>query len=432
MRTRFMHIADVHLGYAQYGSSNRYNDFYHSFAKAIDTALEERVDFVIIAGDLFHQRILSPQTLLQAAHELERLKGATIPVVGVMGNHERPHYTHKVSWLDYLAGRGLMILLRPHYVESEEAEKDLVFASYQNMEGGYVDLGEVRLYGIGYSGASMSRLIPDAAATLGQMHETGRPAFTILVTHAGLEGIIPNFAADLTREQIAMLRPHVDYLALGHIHKPHQEEGWVFNPGSLEPNSTTEVDYRGGALLVDVDTDRDPVIQTESRQFSDRPFVRLYFSVSEHESPEALYAGIEAHLAGQDQAYDKRPVVQYVLEGVLHFDRQSLDMYRVETMIQQSFNPITTRVQNSTAPAEYEVATGSGQISRAELESQVLSDLIARDARYREHAGQWANTMREMKRMALERNSPDTIVEHLRAESNRIIELEPAHADNEG
>ena len=431
MRTRFMHIADVHLGYAQYGSSNRYNDFYHSFAKAIDTALKEEVDFVIIAGDLFHQRILSPQTLLQAAHELERLNRATIRVVGVMGNHERPHYTHRVSWLDFLAGRGLMILLRPHYVENGEADKDLVFAPYQNMEGGYVDLGAVRVYGIGYAGASMSRLIPDAVLTLGRMHEAGRPAFTILVTHAGLEGIIPNFAADLTREQIAMLRPHVDYLALGHIHKPHQEEGWVFNPGSLEPNSTTEVDYRGGALLIDLDTDRDPVIQTESRQFSDRPFVRLYFSVSEYESPEALYAGIEAHLAEQNQSYDRRPVVQYVLEGLLHFDRQSLEMYRVETMIQQSFNPITTRIQNSIAPAEYEVTAGSGQISRAELESGVLSDLIARDARYRGHAGQWANTMREMKRMALERNSPDTIVEHLRAESNRIIELEPAHADNE-
>ena len=425
MKARFMHIADVHLGYAQYGSSERYNDFYRSFSAAISDALHEQVDLVIIAGDLFHQRTLSPQTLLQGAHELERLRDASIPVIGVIGNHEQPHYRDKFSWLDYLAGRRLLTLLNPRYVDDE-----LALTPHDGQSGSYVDVAGMRVYGMRYAGAVTPRLVADAAVVLSQQPASEKPAFTMLVAHAGLDGIVPNFGANITREQLAVLHPHVDYLALGHIHKPYQEDGWIFNPGSLEPNSFPEVEYRGGAFLVDVDTEREPRIDITARRYATRPFVRLTLDVGEFESPDALYAGVEVHLAAQRDAYEKRPVVELSLEGILHVDRKSLSMDRIEATLQETLNPIAGRVRNRATPAEYEMSAGAGQLSRSELEAQVLADLLARDARYRKHAARWATLVREMKQMALERNSPETIATHLRAGIDEIAQLEDAHADH--
>ena len=56
MKTRFLHCADIHLGYNQYNSPERGNDFASAFFAVIDTAIAEQVDFVILAGDLFHKR----------------------------------------------------------------------------------------------------------------------------------------------------------------------------------------------------------------------------------------------------------------------------------------------------------------------------------------------------------------------------------------
>ncbi len=58
MRASFIHIADTHLGYEQYGVRERFNDFSRAFWDIIDEALKRPVDFVIIAGDLFNKRAI--------------------------------------------------------------------------------------------------------------------------------------------------------------------------------------------------------------------------------------------------------------------------------------------------------------------------------------------------------------------------------------
>lgn len=47
----FLHIADIHLGYQQYGLSERFSDFSRAFLHLVDTAVARRVDFVLLAGD---------------------------------------------------------------------------------------------------------------------------------------------------------------------------------------------------------------------------------------------------------------------------------------------------------------------------------------------------------------------------------------------
>ena len=54
---KFSHISDTHLGLVQYGLGEREQDIYDSFNQAIDISINDKVDFVIFAGDVFiHQR----------------------------------------------------------------------------------------------------------------------------------------------------------------------------------------------------------------------------------------------------------------------------------------------------------------------------------------------------------------------------------------
>lgn len=86
--------------------------------KAVDYAIDKKVDIVLICGDLFNKLALDPLTLLQAVNGLEKLEKANIKVIAIAGNHDRPSYQDVYSWLHYLAERGRLILLRPTYLET--------------------------------------------------------------------------------------------------------------------------------------------------------------------------------------------------------------------------------------------------------------------------------------------------------------------------
>ena len=92
---RFLHLADVHLGFDRYDNKTRTKDFFLALHDALQKyAVDEQVDFVVIAGDLFEHRTIQPNILNQAKICLQLLKEAGIPVLAIEGNHDnRPYGT---------------------------------------------------------------------------------------------------------------------------------------------------------------------------------------------------------------------------------------------------------------------------------------------------------------------------------------------------
>jgi exonuclease SbcD len=84
----FVHAADLHLGYAQYGLEVRRQDFDSVFSELVDKTLELKPDFMIVAGDLFHQARPSNATLENTIRTFKRLRDAGIPVLTVDGSHD--------------------------------------------------------------------------------------------------------------------------------------------------------------------------------------------------------------------------------------------------------------------------------------------------------------------------------------------------------
>ena len=289
MRFRFLHFADCHLGYRQYNQRERLNDFARAFYTVIDTAIAEKVDFVLLAGDLFQKRSIDALTLNQALYGLEKLKRANIPCLAVEGNHEHAYWEDAVGWMKFLALRGLLLLLDPEFTGGKPQ-----LASYERTKGSYVDpLPNVRVHGLHYCGASTAKVLEAYATALSELPKDGIE-YTIFVTHGGVEGVLAEDAGGLTFRQLAVLRPHADYLALGHIHKPFVIDDWIYNPGSLETCSTMEASWpERGYFIVEVDTAQ--AAENGGRKHTAtlfanvrRPFHRLSFKTDLYESPDAL------------------------------------------------------------------------------------------------------------------------------------------------
>jgi exonuclease SbcD len=94
---RVIHTGDTHLGYRQYHSSERRQDFLDAFRAVVDDAIDADVDAVVHAGDLYHDRRPSLRDLLGTISVLRPLREAEIPFLAIVGNHEG---TRDAQWLD--------------------------------------------------------------------------------------------------------------------------------------------------------------------------------------------------------------------------------------------------------------------------------------------------------------------------------------------
>ena len=426
MQARFLHCADIHLGYQQYNQKERGNDFARAFLAVMDAAIAEQVDFVVLAGDLFQKRAIDALTLNQAVVGLERLQRAGIPCLAVEGNHERAYYDNQIGWMEFLAQRRLLLLLNAPF---QEGKAQLAPYTERTRAGAYHDPKPgLRVYGLGWRGSSTAQAVDAYAQALAATPAPGIE-YTILIAHAGVEGVIDGMGGGLSHRQWSVLRPHADYVALGHIHKPFEHDNWIFNPGSPETCAIAEAAWpERGYFIVDVDTARAGAVHHRATLHSNprRRFHRVRLQVDHLHTPADLADACEKLLRADARKHklaelgpSARPVVELQLTGVLPFDRTSLDLTALEAQVVEICDPLTTLVKNLSRPTEFEVATDD-RINRRALERQVVTDLLARDARYRDQSEEWAAVALALKNLAIDGASRETIVDELPSMINRV------------
>ncbi len=241
----FVHIADVHLGYAQYNLRERLEDFNRAFREAVDKILEVKPDFVLICGDLFHHPRPSNETLEFAIEQLCRLRRAGIPVLAIDGSHDSAPNSVTGTILRPLDSAGLLTYLprRP---------------------GSSIEIGDCYIYGIGYLRSRARRA--ELADYLAEVPPAPDPSkFNIMAFHLALslrELGVPSHAAVGPSD----LPKGFDYYAGGHIHKPFLArlaelglpgDGFLAYSGSTETVSYREAGEEKGFFLVRVSADKD-------------------------------------------------------------------------------------------------------------------------------------------------------------------------------
>jgi len=444
MRASFIHIADTHLGYEQYGVRERFNDFSRAFWDIIDDAVHREIDFMVIAGDLFHKRAIDALTLIHAIEGLKKLKARGIPVVAIEGNHDRSYYREGISWLQFLCHEQYLTLLNPRMRDGAP-----VIAGWEQktMSGSYIDLldGRVRVYGLPWQGAATVRSIEGMAQAMRAARseeDTAGVEYRLLMMHTGLDSVVPRIQGLPTMTQFQPLRRCVDYLALGHVHKPFEFYDWMYNPGSTETCGAEESAWEDrGYYYVQIDTDTVDSIDDEDVDSDQsphrathlvstrRPFVRHELRVEGLSEPDAVYKLLEKYCRREREKYETdvlRPLVQIHLIGTLAFDGGSLDLPYMEEIVRTLFEPLYVRIENNTNDQDYipdgSEIDGRDRSTWHELERRIFEDLVSRDNRYIAHREEWSKVLADLKRMSLDKDDPAVIARFLREKRVELSE----------
>lgn len=259
---RVLHTADTHIGYRQYHADERRHDFLTAFEAVIDDAIESDVDAVVHAGDLFHDKRPDLRDLQGTIALLARLRGADIPFLGIVGNHERKRDT---QWLDLFADLGLATRLG---------------TDPTTIDG-------VAVYGLDYLTPSTRS---PAAADFVPAQST---EVSLLVGHGIIEGLpYGDWDLDSVLETSTI---DFDGVLLGDYHEHHLERrnGTVVTyPGSTERASADERAPRGYNLL----TIEDGEVTVSHRTLTaTRDFVYIDIELAEGEGEARVYERLDEY-----------------------------------------------------------------------------------------------------------------------------------------
>ncbi|MEK6829486.1 MAG: DNA repair exonuclease [Nanoarchaeota archaeon] len=230
---KFAHISDVHLGGWKQQPMQELN--FQSFRKAIDACISRKVDFVLIAGDLFDSAYPPIDILKETFAEFKKLKDSRIPCFLIAGSHD--YSVSGKTFLDVLEKAGFC----KNVTDFDERD-------------GCIWLNPVLHKGIaiyGWPGKKSGLEIPE----LRKIKFNDAPGmFKIFMLHTTIDkakGSLPIDALEINS------LPKADYYACGHLHIEFQYENFVY-PGPIFPNSFQELEdlEHGRFYIVDTDSPR--------------------------------------------------------------------------------------------------------------------------------------------------------------------------------
>lgn len=219
---RFLHLSDTHLGYKQYMMDLREEDFYESFNEAIDTGLQENVDFFVHTGDLFDTWSPSNRAMNEFKKAMIKLYKKNKVMYLIMGDHDRPKRTDEVASriFDFLGVKLLGTDGLQNIVINYGGE-DILLSGISNMKG-----------------LRKNNLVEQYR----KADVEAKPyKNSILMSH---QGVSPYLIAEACEVDSKDLPVNYKYLAFGHVHDAHlvTDKYPVFSyAGSTDLNSTNEV-----------------------------------------------------------------------------------------------------------------------------------------------------------------------------------------------
>jgi DNA repair protein SbcD/Mre11 len=328
---RLLHTADVHLGarHADLGeqaATQRERQF-AAFVATIDLALAEKVDLVLIAGDLFDSNVQPRRSVERTAAQLKRLVEGRIRFVIAPGTHDvfdraSIYRAYDLPALAGAVGSDLATVLDPDHPDVHLKALDLVV----------------------HGRCFATKRAPYSPLQGLDVSKDDRGEWHVGLLHAALAipGQTDGDDVVVTQEEIAAT--HLDYLALGHWHSTTKGKAgktvYAYS-GAPEPIAVDQ-DRAGNVLLVGLDApDGKKRVTIEERKVG-----RTHF---ERQQLDAAAVGSQPQLVSKlaEQA-DPDLVLDIELIGVRP-DELDLHVEEVESQLAGRFLKIRVR-DHSVAP----------------------------------------------------------------------------------
>ncbi|MBN1626603.1 MAG: exonuclease SbcCD subunit D [Deltaproteobacteria bacterium] len=380
MTIRFIHTADIHLGKTYRnspGEAERFEDFFLCLSGIVKDALNEKADFVLICGDLFHEGQILPRTFARTIETLQPLKEAGIPCIAIEGNHDWIHRRNNISWMAALSEMGYIRLLRPGRTEDGGYFFD-PFDEETGM-GGHIRIDDLNIYGLGYIGAQ-------AGSNIERVCNAVNTENNLLLFHVGIWKYSPVDIGNMKLEEAYPLADKFAYVALGHGHKPYVIETpdgrpFAYNPGAPERVNFGEEKHDKGYYFVTV---KDGVFSPEFRSTNPRPMlVEVIDLDGAKDAEEALLRfkeQVKEKVAGISD--ERAPLLELRLNGKVAFHPFELGRERLTVALEEFSSPLHLEIKNRLSLV---AQTAGGEVvkkSLAEIETDVLHELIGVHSEY--------------------------------------------------
>jgi DNA repair exonuclease SbcCD nuclease subunit len=218
--TKFAHLGDCHLGSWRQPELQELN--FKSFETAIDRCIKEKVDFILMAGDLFDSAYPPIEILKRTFAEFRKLKDAGIKVFLIAGSHD--YSVSGKTFLDVLEKGGFCEICS---YDEKEGYIELKPSKYQNFEI------------FGYPGRKSGMEVEDIKKIVMPKENSN---FRILMLHTSITEAVGN----IPMESISLKRlPKADYYAFAHLHINFEEKANnkpAIYSGPIFPNSFQELE----------------------------------------------------------------------------------------------------------------------------------------------------------------------------------------------
>ncbi len=235
---KFAHFADCHLGGWREPKLRLANA--EAFTKAINICVQEKVDFVLIAGDLFNSAVPSIESLQLAVEGLMQLKQQGVPVYAIAGSHD--FSPSGKTMLDVLESAGLLA----NVVAGSVIEGKLHLKFTVDKKTG------VKIAGmLGKKGGLEKSYYNELHTT----HLEKEDGYKIFMFHSAIEELKPKGMEQMEGIAASLLPKGFDYYAGGHVHVTDhsnlEERHNIVYPGPVFPNNFAEIEkLKHGSMCI--------------------------------------------------------------------------------------------------------------------------------------------------------------------------------------
>ena len=255
---KILHFADAHIDMANYGRHDpasglplRVMDFLKSLDTIVDTAIDERVDLVLFAGDAYKDRNPAPTFQREWGRRVMRLSRAGIPALLLVGNHDLSPAlgrAHALDSFDTLEVPHVRVVDKPVFLGPEDLDGlplQVLCLPWISRSG---LMAHLELSGAD-TGAVYQQLEERLTRLLHEWIERADPSLPLVLTaHCSVQGALYGseravlLGGDLVLPRSLVCDPRLDYVALGHIHK-YQNLNEGSYPPVVYPGSIERVDF---------------------------------------------------------------------------------------------------------------------------------------------------------------------------------------------
>lgn len=386
---RFAHLADCHLGGWKDPKLESLN--LQSFIYAIDKCIKEKVDFILIAGDLFDTALPSVDILKTAIAEFRKLNEQKIKCYIIQGSHD--YSLSGKSFVDVIESAGLCI----------------------NVKDG-LETPEFVIHGIeGKKGGLEKNNISELKINLNKDSK-----LKILMLHTTLTEIKPKGMEFVESTDAADLPGGFDYYAAGHIHIVSElniQGKKIVYPGPLFPNNLQELEeLQEGSFYI---------VETQGKEFKLRKeSIKLR---------EILPIAID--LNGKDARICTEHILNEILKnnindkiiilrlkGVLATGKTSdIDFRRIELALQESFAVLRNTSDLTTPELKLTIKTENKDVNK--IEEEIVQEYGKKNLDYADFAKKISELMNALSIEKQEGEAVKTFEARLTGEVSKIINL---------